>query len=367
MAILSTLLFAGCHIKGRIVDQNGLGVGGITVNLSGDTTMTTTTDRDGYYQFGEEGNTLSPGSYTVTPSKPGYSFTPTSKNASVTTLELSDSKTIPLGVNDVDFVMSEPSYETTAAFHELMDLIRQSDKLFLEGDRAVPDEVSVVEGYRWLTEILAVALECYMWGDMARPMMVPIVGPTRKFSGDNADAFYYFAPLDPDRSYRIRGTRGDAVYLSMTVYGGPKDGHWSTRIVCTLNDRNMVFNEDNSFEVVLSPNEHPGNWMKLEPDAECVVTRDYMVDPVNGKQASWQIEAMDPAPPPRLNDADMARCFRTATNFLRDAFAMFPMQTDDSHPMIEEVNAISEPYPVPQVTFGWAAGDASYAIGSFEP
>jgi hypothetical protein len=261
--------------------------------------------------------------------------------------------------------MSKHTYETTAAFHELMDLIRQSDKLFLEGERAVPDEVSVVEGYRWLTEILAVALECYMWGDMARPMMVPIVGPTRKFSGDNADAFYYFAPLDPDRSYRIRGTRGDAVYLSMTVYGGPKDGHWSTRIVCTLNDRNMVINEDNSFEVVLSPNEHPGNWMKLEPDAECVVTRDYMVDPVNGKKASWQIEAMDPAPPPRLNDADMARCFRLATNFLSDAFAMFPMQTDDSHPMIEKVNAISEPYPVPQVTFGWAAGDASYAIGSF--
>lgn len=261
--------------------------------------------------------------------------------------------------------MSKHAYETTAAFHELMDLIRQSDKLFLEGERAVPDEVSVVEGYRWLTEILAVALECYMWGDMARPMMVPIVGPTRKFSGDNADAFYYFAPVDPDRSYRIRGTRGDAVYLSMTVYGGPKDGHWSTRIVCTLNDRNMAFNEDDTFEVVLSPNEHPGNWMKLEPDAECVVTRDYMVDPVNGKQASWQIEAMDPAPPPRLSDADMARRFRTATNFLRDAFAIFPMQMDDRHPMIEKVNAISEPYPVPQVTFGWAAGDASYAIGSF--
>ena len=27
---------------------------------------------------------------------------------------------------------------------------------------------------------------------------VPIVGPTRKFGGDNADAFYHFAPLRPD-------------------------------------------------------------------------------------------------------------------------------------------------------------------------
>ncbi len=107
--------------------------------------------------------------------------------------------------------MSERSYETTVAFHELMDMVCGSDKLFLEGPRAVPDEVSVVEGYRWLTEILSVALECYMWGDEERPKMVPIVSPTRKFSGDNADAYYYYAPLDPSRTYRIQGTRGGAV------------------------------------------------------------------------------------------------------------------------------------------------------------
>jgi len=262
--------------------------------------------------------------------------------------------------------MSEQTYETTTVFQELMDLIRQSDKLFLEGPRAVPDDVSVVEGYRWLTEILAVTLECYMWGDMDRPKFVPIVGPTRKFSGDNADAFYYFSPLDPNRTYRIRGTRGEAVYLSLTIYGGPQDGHWSTRIVSTLNDRNMVINSDDTFEVIISPTEHPGNWMKLEPDAECVVTRDYMNDPVNGKQATWQIEAIDKAPPPRLKDADMAHRLRQAVNFLRDALNLFPMPVTEDHPMIEKINAISEPYPVPQFTYGWAAGDASYAMGAFE-
>jgi hypothetical protein len=29
-------------------------------------------------------------------------------------------------------------------------------------------------------------------------------------------------------------------------------------------------------------------------------------------------------------------------------------------------NEIQDPYPVPEVTRGWAAGDASYAMGSFE-
>ena len=31
-----------------------------------------------------------------------------------------------------------------------------------------------------------------------------------------------------------------------------------------------------------------------------------------------------------------------------------------------EPNAVAEPYPVPQVTYGWAAGDAAYAMGSFD-
>ena len=29
-------------------------------------------------------------------------------------------------------------------------------------------------------------------------------------------------------------------------------------------------------------------------------------------------------------------------------------------------NAIDPPYPVPTTTFGWAAGDAAYAMGAFE-
>jgi hypothetical protein len=257
--------------------------------------------------------------------------------------------------------MSIRSYQTAAAFHELMELIRTSDCVFLEGARAVKDEVSVVEGYRWLTQILNVALECYLWADTERPTIVPITAPTKKWGGDNADAFYHYAALNPRRTYRIRGRRGDAVYLSLTVYGGPDDGRWSNRIVCTLNDRNLSFNEDGTFEVILGPEKHAGNSMKLEDDAVCVVTRDYLVDPVMGRQASWRIEALNPAPPPRLTDADVARRFRAATNFLRELLGIFPLAFDD-----EKLNTVDDPYPVPQVTYGWAAGDAAYAMGSFD-
>lgn len=257
--------------------------------------------------------------------------------------------------------MADRTYDTTAGFHELLAVIRDADAGFLTGPRAVPDEVSVVEGYRWLTEVLSVALDCYLWADPARPSIVPIVGPTRKFGGDNSDAFYHFAALDPARTYRVRGQRGDAVYLSLTVYGGPSDGRWSTRIVSTLNDRAMHFGADGTFDVVLAPREHPGDWMRLEPDAVCLVTRDYLVDPTRDRQASWRIEALEPVPPPRPADAEVAARFRAAANFVRDMLNICPLAFDASR-----LNAIEEPYPVPQVTYGWAAGDAAYAMGSFD-
>jgi len=251
-------------------------------------------------------------------------------------------------------------FATTAAFRDLLDLIRNGDAAFLEGPRAV-DDLSALEGYRYLTEVLSVALDCFLWADTERPTIVPIVGPTRKFGGDNADAFYHFAALRPDRTYRLRGRRGDACYLSITVYGGPSDGRWSNRIVGTLNDRAMQIGPDGTFEVVLSKTPHTGNWLRLEDDAVCLVTRDYLVEPGSGTKATWAIEGSEPAPPPRLTDADLARRFQATANFIRELLAITPLPCDPA-----KANTVDEPYPVPKQTYGWAAGDAAYAMGSFE-
>src|SRR4051812_48374940 len=196
------------------------------------------------------------------------------------------------------------AYETTDAFKELLDLIGSAEGLFLTGDRAVPDEVSVVEGYQWITQILAVALECYLWADEDRPTIVPITSPTLKWGGDNADAYYWFAPVSPSRRYRVSGVRGDSAYLSLTVYGGPDDGRWSDRIVTTINDRMISFGDDGSFSIELGP---------MDADANALVLRDYLVDPVRGRKTSVTIAALDPAPPPRRTDADVALRFRRAT------------------------------------------------------
>ena len=65
--------------------------------------------------------------------------------------------------------MSEPKWEMTRAWRELLDGLAELDGQFLEGPRAVGDERTVAEGYRMLTTGLG-----------GRPRRLPVrrPGPT---------------------------------------------------------------------------------------------------------------------------------------------------------------------------------------------
>jgi hypothetical protein len=246
---------------------------------------------------------------------------------------------------------------TGAAVKELIGRFAEMEQKLLASDL---DEQSLLEGYKWMFSIVAVGLEAYVWADSARPRFVDIVGPSRKWGGDNADAYYQYAPIDPSRTYVVRGRRGDAVYFSVTVYGGPDDGRYSDRIVGTVNDSMLDIAADGTFEFVLSPDKPDRDvaWLKLEPDAVCAITRDYLVEPRNGRRVEWTIEAVKAPTRHREDDADLARRFRAATTWVDEQLKIVPLPLSDD-------NVVDEPYPVPAQTYGWAAGDAAYAMGTF--
>jgi hypothetical protein len=255
--------------------------------------------------------------------------------------------------------MNPAEFETSTVFGELLDEVRGLEAKLFEGPNAPQDEQSILEGYKWVFSILQVAFDVYVWADKANPRFVDIVGPYKKWGGDNADAFYQFAPIDPSRTYRVRGKMADAVYLSLTVYGGPDDGRYSERIVGTVNDRALDVAPDGTFEVVLSADAHDGTWLKLESDAVCAITRDYVIDPVHDRRVEWHIEAQDQPATVRDTDDDLARRFRAARTWVHEQAQIVPLA-------LGEPNTVDEPYPVPQQTFGWAAADAAYAMGSFD-
>jgi hypothetical protein len=250
--------------------------------------------------------------------------------------------------------------EAGRAFRELLDVLRDADDTFLDGPRADMDALGIAEGYQHLTHLLGYAFDLYLEGDPQRPAFTPLASPTQKILGDNVDSIYHFAPLSGDRRYRIRGRRGNEVFLSFCVYGGPPDGEWSQRVVANVSQRDMTFAADGSFEIQLGPDGAAPNGIRLEPDAVCVISRQYFTNHATARTAEFRIEAVDPVgPPPPLSDDLLARRLRAVATFIRETIQFTPL------PGSLPPNLLGPPLPWNPQASGWGTPDNVYSLGLF--
>ncbi len=275
--------------------------------------------------------------------------------------------------------MTTPQWRSTQAWHDLLDGLAGLDQTFLAGPKALDDEQSVAEGYRFLLSVLGVAADAYLFADPTRPVFVDINTPTRRdrrWGGDNTDAYYAMAPIDPARTYRVSGQRGDSTYFSLTVYNEPSPGAWSDRIVGIVNDTDLDIDPvDGTFSFLVGPRRpagHEGAFIELTEDAAVALTRDYQVDPRLGQRVTWSIEALDPPDPPRHTDHDTAEALGSVLAWVRTMFDIVPLalaprdETTLGHNSPQTANAFAEPYQVLDANYGWSARDACYAFASFD-
>ena len=273
------------------------------------------------------------------------------------------------------------TYESTAAWHELLDGLRELEGSFLTGDRAVQGEQAVADGYRALATVLGVGLDTYLFSDPTRPTFMDIVTPfrrDRRWGGDNTDAYYAFIVIDPRRRYRIGGQRGDSAYFSATIYNEPSPGAWSDKVIGVVKDEDLTFDADGRFSFEIGPSRpegYDGVFVELAPDAAAVLTRDYQVDPLTGRRVAWEVEALDEPGPLDHGDAGTARSLRSTLTWLRTMFAIVPLAVgvrndDERHDLGHEISQVANdfaaPYQVPDFNFGWSATDACYSFGSFD-
>lgn len=256
--------------------------------------------------------------------------------------------------------MATPARDSTRAWRELLDLLREADQPFLEGPRADMDELGVAAGYRHLTHLLGYACDLYLEADAERPEFMPLASPTRKILGDNVDSLYHFAPLRGDRRYRIHGRRGNEVYLAFCVYGGKPDGSWSERVVANVSQRDLGAAPGGAFALRLGPDVAAGAGVHLEPDAVCVIVRQYFTDRAAARPAAFTIEALDPLPAPApLGDAELARRLRAVTTFVRETLQVTPL------PAGLPPNHLGPPMPWNPAMPGWGTPDNVYSLGLF--
>ena len=258
--------------------------------------------------------------------------------------------------------------QSTAAFNELIDaLVAARDRYVLATER-FDNELDVVEGFRYVTQLLSEASELMIEADPERPRFSSIVSPARKFLGDNPDAIYQQAVIRGDRSYRITGRRAEQAYISFTIHGPDPKGGINGPVLADVNDRDFEVGPDGRFELILSPDEHPGNWLRLAPESRFVFVRNYYLRERSAQTdpdiwVRMHIEPLDdPGPAAPLDDATLARRIRDASAFLHsttegmrmwDAPSIVPFSSN-------EPNTVGTPW-----SFRNAGVDAAGAVDIF--
>jgi hypothetical protein len=137
------------------------------------------------------------------------------------------------------------------------------------------DEVDLAEGLRHLTRMATlVSLSSLENKDSAHPYLWPALDPHRKMGGDNPQGLYLSGPINGTDTFRLRGTRGSARWTSIILSqnGPPPFGN-----AMFLPDLQVA--ADGTFEVLISPDPQPGNWLQSDAITAGLLVRQFFATP----------------------------------------------------------------------------------------
>lgn len=159
---------------------------------------------------------------------------------------------------------------------------------------ATPDnDLARAKGLRLLARNISLGLQFKLDNiDTQTPELLHYFDPIRKQGGDNTDALYVGANINGQNTYRISGNRGQAKFFAVTVL---EDGNtpWGGGVVGNLIDDQIEMDAEGNFELIVSPHEHDGNWIKSTPDTWRVTFRQFFADWANEEPMMARIDCLD--------------------------------------------------------------------------
>lgn len=261
--------------------------------------------------------------------------------------------------------------QSRAALSELIELLQEIDQHWCSEERNLNSAADVAGSHRALMHILEAGLVGYFEQDPRTPSFRRIVTPSRKLTGDNSDAIYFDAALDPRYAYVIHGEMNRAVYFSMTIEEGAQDGHLAKTTGGVINDTEIDVGADGHFTVHLGGEPRRRNWLPLTENASRVTTRHYFelatpaaMDPT--LEPAMLIECVsDTAAPPPPNDDSVSEGIRRVCNMVRSRTLEMPQLASDEMPAFMAITPNTFPEPQTPGNFGLAAADAHYSMAPF--
>ena len=164
-----------------------------------------------------------------------------------------------------------------SSWNDFCDQLKEAGDLIFRDTTPVQD-IDRAKGLRLLARNVALGLQFNLDNnDPDFPELLHYFDPIRKQGGDNTDALYVGAPINGQHTYRVSGQRGTARYFAVTVL---EDGNtpWGGAVVGHLIDSEIAVAEDGSFEIIVGPEQHDGNWIKTTPGSWRLTFRQFFAD-----------------------------------------------------------------------------------------
>ena len=146
-----------------------------------------------------------------------------------------------------------------------------------------------VDGFKHLARMTVYGLLQGVFFDREFPVFFRTNGEISQWGAPNADNLYIRARINGDGTYRLRGNMSTLYDFLISTHHG--DMHMGKPVVfLEKTAQDFEIGPDGNFEIILSAQEHPGNWMPLHPDTDFVMIREYLVDWDHDEPAQFVIE-----------------------------------------------------------------------------
>lgn len=174
--------------------------------------------------------------------------------------------------------------DLAAAWDHLLQRMKAAERLVV-ADEVNRNAIDYSSGMRHLMVLLAVGIDEALRAD---PDPILAVGRTSTddvltWGMECPDCLYLRATMRGGETYRLSGSRGTARYVGLQTM----DGVASTAN-CLVDE--LTVDDDGHFEVILSADEHQGNWLKIEGDHPTLIVRHFFYDWSNEVPSSLRIE-----------------------------------------------------------------------------
>jgi hypothetical protein len=176
------------------------------------------------------------------------------------------------------------------AWNDFCERLKRAGRLVI--DAAPDDAFDRAEGLRYVGRIARHALDNFI--ERSDPA-APVVGGLPKLGGDNPDYLYASAPLSADHEYRIVGNLGEARYVGIGSYDGEVGSDEGLALCGYLATPELETDAAGNFEIVVSQQEQPGNWLRTGPATTQLMTRQTLLDRRHQRPATFEIERTDGA------------------------------------------------------------------------